>query len=886
RATTDSNPPDHANAPLSTLNSPLSTSLTLSGQVLGSPSYLSPEMAEGKRTAVGVGSDVYSLGAVLYHLLTGRPPFQGETLTALLRQVIETDPVAPRRLNPSIPRDLETLCLKCLEKEPRRRYATALDVADELGRFLADEPIRARPAGRIERLWRWCRRNPRLAGAMSAVVLSLMLGLVTTTWQMRRAQRSEMTALQRAYVSDMDLATRALAEGDIGRVRDLLDRYAAPTKPTAPTGHRPSTINHRPSTDLRGWEWQYLWMKSSGQGDLRLCTRRKQVSSLAFTADSRRLLVHERQGVTLVYDLSTRQPVPGLILTNRSWHLGFCPVSNRVACQVSPEPWQDGEVRLWDLESNTTAFRHTYQDDEFASFAFSPDGQRLAGFAYVRGVCVWDLTSEGAMTTIPAEPAAGNIWSGAVAFDPTGQTLAVGHRTNGLVRLHRVSDGRVDAEFRLPADPVMALAFSPDGRWLAASALATNAVVRVWPLPSGEPMELAGQSIAPLALAFDPQSQVFATGDGELIRLWDLQRRRPITTLVGHRLGVTALAFSPDGRQLASGSNATGAEDAEVRLWDVATVARPAQPDYQVLSNIGLVAFERDARSFLALADGAVTRFDLVTLEPIEPLRLYGTNNSSLSVSKDGRWLANAETNGMVHVWDQETHQECASFRPYPDTTPERGTMRILARGRLLLSRPNNVVQHPMNLWDTRTGQQPEPWHSLNTEARLGCITAEDSMDGRLLATGHFDGRVLLWDAESGDQLAAFDAHRECVMEVAFSPDGRWLASAGWDGALRLWDVHRREAAGQFGRTEAPAYGITFSPDGRRAASGGLTGPVSVGIWDVATREHLTGLVGPGCFFFAPRFSPDGRTLAVWKYTEDVTCFWRVNALEDIDRQK
>ncbi|HOY60642.1 MAG TPA: WD40 repeat domain-containing protein, partial [Verrucomicrobiota bacterium] len=649
---------------------------------------------------------------------------------------------------------------------------------------------------------------------------------------------------------------------------------------------RPSTINYRPSADLRGWEWQYLWMKSRGQGDSLLCTRPKQVSSLAFSADGQRLVVHERQGVTLVYDLSTRQPVPGLILTNRSWRIGFCPVSNRVACQISPEPWQDGEVRLWDIESNAIAFRHNYRHDEFASFAFSPDGQRLAGFAYVRGVCLWDLANGGAMTAIPGEPAVGTIWTGAVAFDPTGQVLAVGHRTNGVVRLHRVSDGHVEAEFRLPADPVLALAFSPDGRWLAASALATNAVVKVWPLPSGQPIELTGQRETPWTLAFDPRSEVLATGDGQLIRLWNLQHRRPITTLVGHRLGVTALAFSPDGRQLASGSNASGAEDAEVWLWDVAKLARPPQPDCQTLTNIGLVAFERDARSFLALADGTVTRFDLVTHELIEPLPQYGTNNSSLSVSKNGRWLAHAETNGMVHVWDRDVHRKLSSLRPYAETHPEVGTMRILAQGRLLLSRPNNIVQHPMNLWDTRTGQQPEPWRSINAETRGGCITADDTMDGRLLATGHFDGRIVLWDANSRDLLASFDAHRELVMDVAFSPDGRWLASAGWDGALRLWDVRQRAAAGQFGRTEAPAFGITFSPDGRRVASGGLTGPLSVSIWDVATRQHLTDLVGPGFYFFAPRFSPDGQTLAAWKYNEDVTCFWRVLAFEDIDSQE
>ena len=208
--------------------------LTLSGQVLGSPSYLSPEQAEGRRSAVGVASDVYSIGAVLYHLLTGRPPFQGETFTALLRQVIEIDPVPPRRLNPSIPRDLETICLACLEKEPSRRYAGARQLGDELGRFLANEPIRARPIGRSERTWRWCRRNPKLAGALGAAVLCLALGLGTTTWQMRRAQASEATARHQAYVSDMGLACRALAEENPGRVRSLLDRYAPPHRVVRP----------------------------------------------------------------------------------------------------------------------------------------------------------------------------------------------------------------------------------------------------------------------------------------------------------------------------------------------------------------------------------------------------------------------------------------------------------------------------------------------------------------------------------------------------------------------------------------------------------------------------------------------------------------------------
>ncbi len=245
--------------------------LTASGQALGSPNFMPPEQcgvaadvrtltkkSEARnpkseisqslvtsvvtKTKVGPASDVYGIGAILYCLLTGRPPFQAESIQEVLVQLQEREPVTPRMLIPSIPRDLETICLKCLEKEPARRYATAQRLADELTRFLAGQPIQARPLGAPEKTWRWCRRKPALAGALAAVVLVVALGASGVLWQSAGRQRALIDARRLLYVSQIGIAQAALRDGDISRAVSVLD------------ARRPADGEE----DLRGFEWHYL----------------------------------------------------------------------------------------------------------------------------------------------------------------------------------------------------------------------------------------------------------------------------------------------------------------------------------------------------------------------------------------------------------------------------------------------------------------------------------------------------------------------------------------------------------------------------------------------------------------------------------------------------
>jgi len=873
------------NSELSTLNS----QLTVSGQVLGSPSYLSPEQAEGKRGTVGVPSDVYSLGAVFYHLLTGRPPFQGETLTALLRQVIETEPVAPRLLNPSVPRDLETICLKCLEKEQNRRYPSARELADELSRFLANEPIRARPVHRAERAWRWCWRNPKLAAALGAVVMSLALGLVTTTWQMRRAQASELVSRQHAYAADMDLAGRALAEEDIGRVQELLNRYAPPTKSSVATGQRPSTINPRPSTDLRGWEWVYLWQKSRSQAAFRLCARPRQIGGLAFTADGRRLIVQEHIGEVVVYDLETRQPVPGLVQPSMGVRMGYSPTNDLVAFPwnvVNRSGAEDWEVRVWDLRRNTIVSRLRNEGGYTTSLAFSPDGRWLAGFGPAGG-SVWDLATGNLITNLFSRGGPLTDQSGVVVFSPAGDQLAVGDY-DGSVRLHALPSGDLEADLPFVDNGVFGLAFAPNGRWLvASSSLSSNVWARVWELPSRRAMELPGLRHPPGGLAFDPSGALLAAGDGHLIRIWDLAQRRLLASLPGHRSLVSRLAFAPNGRCLASGSFLTPSGEGEVLLWEFDPVRTPSASEPRSLTtgrargvfppDWRSIVFAPDSKSFLALTNGCVTRFDTITLTPIAPLPQYGTNNTSFAVAADGQSLATTDQDGVVHFWDVATQRESGSFRPYPEQRAVYG-LRVLGKGGLVTT-VNDAGGLPLHIWDTATWQQTEPWRSAN-EGRVdeSIVDAESSRDGRLLAT-LVKGGIALWEMTTPPRLAQVGGvGARCL---AFSPDGRWLAFGVSPVTIKLCEVPTLEVVGTLG-APMPVNGLAFSPDGRRLASTGVGPQAAVTLWDMATQRRLIDLTSVAGIYCSPQFSPDGQTLTAMCCGE--TYFWRVPALENIDK--
>jgi hypothetical protein len=474
--------------------------LTLSGQVLGSPNYMPPEQATGKRGTASRRSDVYALGAILYHALTGRPPLVGESLGETVQQVLTVEPVPPRVLNPSVPVDLETVCLKCLEKEPGKRYATAQMLAEDLGRFLNQRPVLARPVGLAGKAWRRCRRNPALASLMIALAVTIIGGFTALLGQLHRARLAEWAALQNAYVADMNLARQALEESNLGRARALLARYR-PANPPLAARHLPLAV------DLRGWEWRWLWQRSQTHERATLAGASNLVHAVAVSPDGRWLAA-----------LSSRDA-----------------------------------LRLWDLPRQkcvATRPNVTFYRDPMV---FAVDGPRLfAGSHETASVKVWSVPSLQLVAELRHKRPVNWISLSAdgrilVAADSRGVKVWDAHA------LGELADLNVDADLSFGR-----VAVSRDGRRSAFSDF--DGRVRVWDWKTGgalldlgvhgrtPPWQAAVQD-----LAFTPDGeQLLSAGSDRTVRLWELNSPRERLQLADHFDVVTAVAFSPDGATLAT----------------------------------------------------------------------------------------------------------------------------------------------------------------------------------------------------------------------------------------------------------------------------------------------------------------------------------------------
>jgi eukaryotic-like serine/threonine-protein kinase len=806
-------------------------SLTPSHAMVGTPQYMAPEQAAGGK-AVGPAADVYALGAILYECLTGRPPFLGSTPLETAMQVLGDDPVSVGRLQPGVPRDLAVVCMKCLHKDPARRYGSAASLADDLRRFLDGRPVTARPVSPVERSLKWARRSPAVAGLLASLILvvAVAFGLVSWQWGVAReraeaadlAREGEATERGKAEANErrekatrleMERLTAGLtidqgaAQCDRGDVGPGLLTLAAGLGLAVRAGD--SDLERLARLQLAAWQQQLV-------RPVARLRHARNVTAVAYSRDGQLVATAGRDGVVKLWDAVTGAARGQLAPTHPYpvFSVAFSPDGRRLVTGAGPEGGGEGEARLWDVATGQPASPALRRPSTVSAVAFAADGERFLAVCAAEAQ-VWQTADLRPLPT-PLRHQGGVA---AAAFRPDGQVVLTGGAGGG--RLWDAASGELLKELKHPHKPVYCVAFSPDGA-LAATGDGEG-VARQWDAATGEPHGrpmLHRGPVRALAMAvgllatgswllepdFDRKTMHGAGGEA---RLWDADGR-PLGRPLPHALPVWAVALSHDGRLLA-----TGCEDGHARVFLAGTGALVGRP----LRSAGLVrqvAFRLDGLGLVGAGDGGDHKVGASAGLWLLPGGLGGRELVPQRHRHSTRWLVPSPDGSRLLAYRVEGDRHCA-------VVLDVATGRTVAR-----------LEHPGPVGMGRF-----------------------SPDGRTVATGCKDGFLRLWSAETGKELAGCPAGGS-VGALDFHPGGRLVAAAAPGGTARLFRVADARPEGEPLKGSADVWGLRFDDGG--SSLWAVTSDHAVRKWDLASGTVMRSWDAPG-ELTAPSFRPDGLAL-------------------------
>ena len=841
---------------------------TMQGRIMGTPGYMAPEQASGESDAIEPRTDVYSLGAMLFEILTGEAPHallhnydpnqiqrwnrreshagtaadqesvsslasqhssgQHENTMKLLARVISDTVPAPSDIEPTVPRALEAICQRAMRLKIEDRYTTASDVAHDVERWLADEPVTVYAGSWNERLGRWMRKHRTKVQAIGAsfaiialvaIVSSILINnqrqlavaaertaseeadkakaaervAVKNTALARKAQDSEAQqrhvaeekqalAERNAYSSDMLLASVDWEAANIGRLRETLDRY-------------------RERADLKGFEWSY-WDRLVQSPLLTLKGHTARVFDVSFSPDGTQLASASEDNTLKLWNAITGQ-LTRTLKGHTDWvtSVSFSPDGKRLASTS-----RDQTVKLWNVATGQQTRTLKGHAKAVNSVCFSPDGTQLASAGYDRTVKLWDATTGQLKFTLKGHSAP--FWRGpsvpviSVSFSPDGTRLA-SVSSDETVTLWDVSTGQQALTLKGHTGVVNSVIFSPDGTQLASASY--DRTLRLWDAATGQELRmLEGHSDLITSVIFSPDGKRLASAaHDQTVRLWDTATGQEMLTLKGHAAAVNSMSFSPDGTRLASAST-----DGTVKLWDAATGQ--------------------------------------------ETLTLKGHTNwgNSVIFNADGTQLASTSMDRTVKLWDVATGQETRTLKGH--SAPVMDVRYSPDGSRMATASRDNTVK----LWSTTTGRQ-----MLTLEGHTNWVNSVSfSPDGKWLASASKDTTVKLWDAVTGQEARTFKAHTGSVRSVSFSPAGTQLVTSGTDNTVKLWDLGTGQETRTLKGHSAPVHEVSFSPDGTQLASASMDNTVK--LWNASTGQEMRTLKGHTGVVTSASFSPDGTQLA------------------------
>ncbi|MBX3744866.1 MAG: protein kinase [Verrucomicrobiae bacterium] len=851
-----------------------SSDLTLTGHLVGTPNYLAPEQAAGRQAEVGPASDVYAIGALLYELLTGRPPFLAQSLQETLLLIRDTEPVAPRVLNRAVARDLETICLKCLQRRPAQRYMSAQALADDLGRFLDHAPIKARPVTALERLVKWVRRSPGIAGLLGVTtlaVVSLVASQSVMGWRLARASRITQQANIELAQTVRDLEwekaenlaqagktadalsyfnrfLRSNLQDDVVASRILstlnLRNFAVPA--SEPLRHGGPVVHAEFSTDDR------FVLTASSDGTARLwetatsrpilvVTNGHPVAGAALLAQGTRFATIHRGGVGL-WDVRTGQSLA---------RFAADPMSGPVLC-VSP----DGERIAFPDELNVLVIHARSGQpvcpplpipDPLFQARFSPDGQQLITGTMQQQVAVWDLSRGGHFM----EPWA--IKKGCADFSPGGASVAVAS-VDGILYLFDAKSGAELRRSTIPLGDPFLVRFVSGGRRILT--VSWNSPVQMWDVSSLEPIGTPF-GIAQWISDFDvtTDSRYLLTGSRQgAVRLWELDGGDAACEPFEHESSIATVRFNANGSLAV-----TASADGTARIWDL-RMRSARVPRVRMAENIRAALFSPDGGRVLTVSLNEARIWDAQLSQPLgAPMQDRSIHGAGFSA--DGQLIYTSSLYHHVRLWNAHTGVPVGEPLAH---SREVWNCAFTRDGRSLIT---TCRDGRARVWDVGTGSLRIP-PIVHPDDVINLSIAPD--DERFV-TGCIDGAARVWSASSGARLSLPMWHKGVLWAVAFSPDGLKIVTGSADRTAQVWDSRSGQPMGVPMRHDKAVFHAAFSPDSRFVLTSSEDGTARV--WNGTTGQPVSRWMRHRDAIWSARYSPNGRLVATAS-NDGTACLW------------